>query len=392
MLPRELYMPPAGKDLCQMCCVSYAGGDLTREEILCTETEGRSDAPTDHLRRVSHDNGRTWSTPLSIEDTVNRQLDGGGIADSCGAGMFDPRLGILYQVRLRRIWPGMKLYTYNWANHEHSFNDHTFIVENHSVEKMLRYEDGPDYDPDRPFDPAFCNANRAYPGTSIAFARDGSAYYGIVCYRQGKEYSFNRGGVRLMRRDPATRAWTASSPQFVAPDVSSRGMLEPDVAVLKNGHLLVVCRGSDTAVTPGRKWMTVSTDGGRTLSPIEEFRYDDGSQFYSPSSIHHFFRSSRNGVLYWLANITPEPPRANGPRYPLYIAEIDEDKLAVRKDGLLLVDDRREGDGPGLQLSNFSIVENRESGDIEIYLTRLGEHPERFWEAGVHRYLFSPPR
>jgi len=298
---------------------------------------------------------------------------------------------MLYRVVFRRIWPGMKLYTYCWGTHEHPFNDHVWVQENGGQEKLLRYEDGPEFDPDNPFDPSFCAANRAYPGSGMAFAEDGTAYFPIVCYMPGRRYSFNRGGVRLMRRDPATGEWTASEPQYVPPEVSSRGLLEPDVAVLRGGDLLVVCRGSDTPTTPGRKWMCVSTDGGRTLSPVEELRYDDGSRFYSPSSIHRFFRSSRNGILYWIANIVPEPPRGNSPRYPLYIAEIDEQKLAVRKDSLVMVDNRRAGEPETVQLSNWSQLEDRESLDLEIYLSRIGEHPERFWESGVYRYVFSPP-
>ena len=391
MLPRELYIPPAGPNICQMCAVSYIDGGLSRQEIWSTETEGGSDAPRDHKRRVSRDNGRAWSEFESIESSVNRQLPGGGIVSSVGGGRYDRRLRILYQVGFRRIWPGMELYTYSWSDHEHPFNDHTSIVEDGATEKLLKYEEGPDFDADNPFDPAFCTANRAYPGNGMAFADDGTAYYPVVCYRPGREYGFNRGGVRLMRRDPLSGEWSPSTPQYVSPDVSSRGMLEPDVALLRNGNLLVVCRGSDTPTTPGRKWTTMSTDDGRTLCPIEEFCYSDGSRFYSPSSIHSFFRSSKNGVLYWMANIAADPPKGNSPRHPLYIAEIDEEQAAPIEDSLVLVDERREGEPDAVQLSNWSLLENRETLDIEIYLSRIGENPDRFWESGVYKYTFTPP-
>jgi len=389
MLPRELYAPPPADNVCQRIAVSYIDGELTREEIWSTECE--SDAPREHKRRISRDNGRTWSGFEMIEGAVNVQLGGGGVATHVAHCHFDMTLGILYRVGLRRLWPRMKLYTYAWGTHEHPFNDHVFVVENDGAERLLRYEDGPEYDPDDPFEPTFCVTNRAYPGSGMAVGEDGTAYYPIVCYRPDEGYSFNRGGVRLMRRDPDTGDWSASAPQYVAPEVSSRGMLEPDVALLKSGDLLVVCRGSDTPATPGRKWMCVSTDCGRTLSPIEELRYDDGSRFYSPSSIHRFLRSSRNGVLYWMANIVPEPPKGNSPRHPLYIAEIDEDKVAVKKDSLILVDDRREGEPDALQLSNWSQVEDRQTLDFEFYLSRIGQNPQRFWESGVYRYTFSPP-
>lgn len=389
MLPRELYAPAADQKAALGIAVGYIDGGLTREEIWCTECE--SDAPREHRRRVSPDNGRTWSGFESLEAEVNQQRPDGGIASqSCGAH-FDRHQGILYRVVLRRLWPGMKLYTYDWHAGEHPFNDHVFIVENGHAEKLMAYESGPGFRAMAPFEPDFCLNNRAYPGSGMAFGKDGTAYYPIVTYKPGKEYSFNRGGVRLMRRDPASGQWLASEPQYVTPAISSRGLLEPDVAVLGNGNLLVVCRGSNTPQTPGRKWMCVSGDGGRTLSAVEELRYDDGTSFYSPSSIHRFFRSARNGKLYWVANIVSDPPQGNGPRYPLCLAEIDEKKPAVIKDSVLVIDDRRPEDAAELQLSNWSQLENRETLDWEFYLSRIGQDAKNFWASGVYRYIFAPP-
>jgi len=111
--------------------------------------------------------------------------------------------------------------------------------------------------------------------------------------------------------------------------------------------------------------------------------YDDDRSIYSPSSIHRFFRSARNGKLYWMANMTSEPSPGNGLRYPLYIAEIDEEKAVVKRESLLLVDDRRAGELEAVQLSNFCIVEDRETLDIEIYLTRIGENAEHFCHCAV---------
>ena len=398
MLPRELYLPAAGEDSAQWCTVSYIDGELTREELWTTS--GESDTYVDNKRRESRDNGRTWSEPESREGDVVQNLSAGGVVTYSGGGQFEARLGILYKRRMRRMWPGSKAYEYKWDSGEHNYNDHTFVVENSrhrisrdklSQEKLLRYEDGPEFDPQDPFHPEFAVSNRAYLGQSIAFAEDGTAFHPMVCYRTGEGYSIKGGGVVLMRRDPESGEWTASNQQYIDPEISSRGLLEPDVAVLEDGRLLVVCRGSNTETAAGRKWFSVSTDGGATLSPVEELRYDDGSPFYSPSSIAYFFRSTRNGKLYWMANIVPEPPVGNGPRFPLYIAEIDEGATAVVKDSLIPVDDRGDDEPEALQLSNFCILENRETLDVEIYMTRIGENAEHFWQAGVYRYIFSPP-
>ena len=388
MLSRDLHLPAPDEDTALWCTVSYTDGALTREEIL--RTSGASDAYHDFQRRISRDNGRTWSALQPIEDAT-RQLPGGGIVTyPCGHD-FDPHLGIAYEKKMRRIWPGLEIYTFEWGSHRHPCNDHVFIDENGQGEKLLRYEDGPDYDPENPFDPEFCATNRAYLGQGVAFSPDGVACFPMCCITGQGPDSHNTGGLVLMRRDPSTGEWSPSNRQYLSPEQSSFGVREPDVAVLQDGTLLVVLRGKNTDVTPGHKWFSVSSDGGRTLSPVGEFRYHDGSQFYSPSSIHKFVRSSKNGKLYWLANITATAPDGMSPRYPLYIAEIDEAKIAVRKDSLVTVDDRGKDEPEALQLSNFSVIDNRETQDIEIYLTRIGEHPEHFWQGAVYRYVFTPP-
>jgi hypothetical protein len=384
MLPRQLHLPAAGDDLAQWCQVSYIDSALTRREIL--RTSGASDAYHDWEERTSPDDGRTWSDPRPIPGVVDQRPDGGIVTYPCGHH-YDDALGILYEKRMRRIWPGLEVYTFHWGSQQHPFNDHTFVVED-GRDVLLRFEEGPDYDPENPFDPEFCGTNSSYLGVGMTFAEDGTAYYPLVC--RPAEHSHNTGGLVLMRRDPGSGDWSPSNQQFVDPDISSRGLLEPDVALLKNGHLLVVMRGSDSPTTPGRKWFSVSTDSGKTLSPVEEFRYDDGSSFYSPSSIHSLIRSHKNGRLYWIANITEEPPSGNAPRYPLYIAEIDEGKVAVRRDSLVLIDDRRAEEPDAVQLSNFSVIENRQTLDIEIYLTRIGEVPDHFWQGAVYQYTFTP--
>ncbi len=385
MLRREPYLPAAGEDRAQWCHVSYVDGARTRREVL--RTSGTSDAYQDWQERRSADNGRTWSAPVPLADVVRQHRDG-GIVTFPNGHHFDPVLGIAYEKIMRRLWPGLPVFTFSWRDHQHPFNDHAFVREN-GREVLLRYEDGPEFDPDDPFAPAFSRANRAYQGVGIAFAADGTAYHPLVCQPAGRTHT--TGGVVLMRRDPADGTWRPSTQRFIAPELSSRGLLEPDAAVLRDGTILVVMRGSNTASTPGRKWFCVSTDGGRTLSAPAEFGYHDGARFYSPSSLHAFVRCARTGTLYWIANIVPEPPDGNSPRYPLVIAAIDEDRVAVRRDSLVVVDDRAAGEPEQLQLSNFSVLQDRDTGDIEIYVTRLGENARHFWQAPVYRYVFSPP-
>lgn len=390
MLPREVYMPLGGaKGQTASVGVSYIDDKGTREEFWCLLDE--DDAPKQPLIRRSHDNGKTWTFPVAVGDKRNLQLPGGGFLEH-RSPFYDPGTRSTVEMVMLRQWPGLPIHTMNWETMEHPFVDHCLIAED-GKEIQMRYEDGAIYDPDNPFDPDYLNTNRSYHGYP-EFLPDGRAFYPMICYRQGKSYSFNAGGLVLMRREEAGGDWKASNQIYIEPDFSSRGLLEPDVVELKTGKLLIVCRDSnmrlDQEKVPGRKRMSISTDGGQAISEIDEFRYDDGTSFISPSSIHRFFRSTRNGRLYWLANILDAPAQGNMPRHPLYICEIDEDKVAVKKDSLVLVDERRDGEPDCVQLSNFSVIEDRDTLDIEIYITRLGETPGDTWDAKSYRYIFSP--
>jgi hypothetical protein len=167
--------------------------------------------------------------------------------------------------------------------------------------------------------------------------------------------------------------------------------MEPEVAELRDGRLLVVWRGSThgwdgtVATRPGRKWFSLSADGGWTLSPVAEWRYDDGTPFFSPSSYHRFLRHSVTGRLHWVGNISATPPVGNGPRYPLVIAEVDEDRAALRRDTVTAIDDRLPGQ-PEIELSNFSLLENRETHEVELYLAGYGQNPGG---ADGYRYTLS---
>jgi len=182
--------------------------------------------------------------------------------------------------------------------------------------------------------------------------------------------------------------WKKSNSIFVPRQVSSRG-LGGGVSELKNGNLLLIMRGTNTAKTPGRKWFSVSGNGGLTWGDIKDMRYDSGEQFYSPASDFQTIRSSKTGKLYWVGNICNEPPRGDRPRYPLQIVEIDEDGPSFRKDTVTVIDDRDPNrDSELLQLSNFSLLENRETQNIEIYMTRLGENIDP-WRAKAYKYILS---
>jgi len=166
--------------------------------------------------------------------------------------------------------------------------------------------------------------------------------------------------------------------------------LEADVAELKDGRVLMVFRVTKNKDQPAYKWFSVSSDAGMTFSQPRVFRYSDESHFFSGSNFHRLFRSGKTQTLYWIGNIVPKRPTNPGhPRYPLVIAEVDEETLSLKKETVTEIDTRQSGEGERLQLSNFWIVENRETLDLEIYLTRLNEDPIETFTANVYKYTLT---
>lgn len=186
-------------------------------------------------------------------------------------------------------------------------------------------------------------------------------------------------------------SWIMSERVAIDPALSVRGLCEPTISELSDGRLLMICRGSNMGRPdmPARKWLSISTDGGLHWSEVEALGYDSGELFYSPGSGSRLIRSSFNGKLYWIGNIVPENPDGGIPRYPLSIAEVDEDRPALRKATLFQIDTRRPEDSPRVQLSNFHAYEDRANGDFVILLARLFEQSETCMISPAYEYRVS---
>ena len=189
--------------------------------------------------------------------------------------------------------------------------------------------------------------------------------------------------------------WRTSDEIRLDGDQSSRGANECAVVELSTpGQIFMVMRGSNApnpkGTIPAVKWKTLSTDYGRTWSKCEHFTFDDDADFMSPSSCSSFIRSSTTGKVYWIGNISRVRPQGNRPRYPLIIAELDEEKLGLRLPTVTLIDDRAADDPPEVQFSNFSLVEDPATGQIVLALDRYmaaqhRQHPN----CGRHTYVIE---
>jgi hypothetical protein len=181
--------------------------------------------------------------------------------------------------------------------------------------------------------------------------------------------------------------WTMGGRVQADPARSSRGMIEPTLAELPDGRIMMVMRGSNDAKPkdgvrlPGHKWVSVSADGGKRWSKPEPFCFDDGSPFFSPSAMSTLFRHS-SGRIFWFGNISERNPEGNLPRWPLMMAEVDPVSTRLIRSTLVTLDTETEKDRSRgrLDISHFSMLEDRETQEIILtYPRNHGGYKEREW-------------
>ncbi len=389
---KELYKKHPRPGAAALVGVRYVGPKWERMETHAVEF--RDDVHNERFTRFSFDNGRTWNRPQPLAST-DVYYQGKELWEGGGVEFHDPVSGLLVGTWLRQIQvDGI----YNCFSYTRVSED---LGLNWSTPKQLRYEVGIDFDSSDPHNAKFLKHNQAYFGSNIIRHSNGTLIHPVAHANAAKdaknaERPWKMGSLCFIGRWNAQMReykWTAGQRVEISPEVSARGLMEPAVAELKDGRVLIVWRGSThgydgtVAKIPGRKFYSLSEDGGVTLSPPREWTYDDGTSFYSPSSIHYMIRHSQNGKLYWFGNISRIPPRGNSPRYPLVMAEVDEKTATLKKDTVTIIDDRRSNQPENIQLSNFSLLENRQNHAFELYLTILGEYPDSVYTADCYKYV-----
>lgn len=373
-------------------------------ELRSVATE--SDFSNGRWLRESPDNGRTWSEPRSVYE--NAFLHAGEkdeiLYHSFDPSVYDPVSGCLVSCGMLRYFIGGHTAAYEvfWRTGEDTFRDHCYLVyrtpDGTLHQQFVAFEDGPDYDPENPRNPAYLDRNRAYFG-NIRFASNGDLLFPVgadvtsCCRILGLrvEDVFPSCpqimcGMILIRAhwepDKGKYTMTYSRPVVISDLMSSRGVCEPCVCELPTGRILVVFRGSNVSFSgwntriepyaPGFKWYTFSDDGGKTFSPAMPWHFNTREVVYSSATLSSFFRSSKTGHTYWIGNITdPSKTCGNRPRWPLYICQVDDSCGVLMKETLTMIDTRREGEADTVQLSNFTLIENRETQELEIRLCKI---------------------
>jgi hypothetical protein len=381
LLARKVFMPSPRKGVA-VCGAAYytrpSGGDLIGYHVYAT----RSDTVDVQYLRYSADNGRTWSAPVE-RATGAPQAGGGMLRRHPRGGYVDPQTGLYFSIWTEGVLPsdnpleGLKRWILRYA--VSADGGRTNAVEEQIVHA------GAEYDPAHPLPGVWVGKNSVMLGDltcrPVTLA-DGTLL--VPCqltllgpdgeyYNPGGGYTYHAAAVLRGRWRPDRRLeWTLSS--LVTGDAArtTRGLIEPTIAPLDDGRILMVMRGSNDVQPhlPGYKWRAFSADGGQTWTPPEPWTCADGGHFHSPSSCSQLLRHS-NGALLWLGNLCAANPHGNAPRYPFVVGAVDRRGGGLLRDSVAAIDDRAPDESERLTLSNFYAREDRETGHILLYLTRL---------------------
>ena len=203
------------------------------------------------------------------------------------------------------------------------------------------------------------------PETPPSFPNDTFGYYSTVLYAQAR---------LTEKRDEL--AWRFGEMISVEFPKSVVGCNEAALLWLGGQRLFntMRCQGVERCGIYSTRYTTVSEDGGMTWTEPTPLVYDDDSTVWTPASPHRFFPSSKTGKTYLLANILPGPVYGQTPRYPLTIAEFDTNRLRVLRDTVQIIQDLPEGAPKSRRYTNFSMYEERGTGDLILL---MAEQPKK---------------
>ncbi|MCP4645630.1 MAG: exo-alpha-sialidase [bacterium] len=339
-----------------------------------------SDTYDDFHERVSTDNGETWSEPvLKLKSTP---VDGGRLRYVENSAYYDADTNTLITLVYRMVYP----------------NDHIdvdvhreIVVQTYDPSKEARPEpDVYDFGFPQGLAISFCFPIKTAAGRILVPAMhaelddDGEV-------RNHPESNLLVYQVRMMigeYQPDGTLAWRVGEPLRAGDDQSTRGFSESAPLELKDGRIALLCRGSNAhkPERPGYKWLSFSEDGGETWAKAVPFSTDDGTPIESSATGCALFRSIRNGRLYFIGNLCARGERADGnwPRSPLYIAEVQEEPFALKRDTITVIDERDADDSKMTQISNFRYYQDRANGDVVVFSSRFGERDAKKWKMADH--------
>ena len=184
------------------------------------------------------------------------------------------------------------------------------------------------------------------------------------------------------REDLSDIDWDVGDYVSVPPEQSKVGVYAGSVSELPDGRVLLLLRaaGDGNDRLPGMvQYLAISQDGGWTWDDPRPLTYTDDSPVWFCSANPRLVGSEKNGRLYLITHIT-EHPRKNEPRQPLCIVEIDQQRCqAIRETRTVLVsqEDEPEPEAEKFFFIYRSLHQDRESGNLVLYITNQYRGPER---------------
>jgi hypothetical protein len=386
LLSKDVFVPFDGKRPPATGFVTY----ISRTEPVlmhCHGWEDYSDGYDDYSVSVSEDNGRTWSAKeVRWKSSV---VPEGRIRYAEPAAFFDPDTEKLIVLTDRVLYPKDTLDT---------DADYTLVMDVYDPKtrswaerRELKFPGQRSPAMSFSFPLKTLSGRLLFPGQRRMVDDSGKPIHFNKLWAPVDEMVTVIGEYRGEGIE-----WRLGKPLSLAPEISSRGLDENALSQLRDGRIAAVCRGSNQGLKekPGYKWLTFSSDdGGRWSAPVP-LPATGGAPIESGANGSALFRSMKNGRLYWMGNLALNGERANGnwPRSPLVIVEVQEEPFALKRDTMFIVDKRGDSDSPKVQMSNFRFYQDRESGDVVIFLTRYGEHSEKKWmKANYYRYRVQMP-
>lgn len=336
----------------------------------------------------SEDNGRTWG-PLTVQPDFDSKLPHGYRREPF-PGFVDPKTNRIVRILNAMDTPGLdpnliepaiSLKTYYLRYRVSLDSGKTYLGDWQIVQKG-------NYTPEHPFDGVWVGKNAIFlgdMGCQLIRTRQGRILVPAQVCTLGADGQLSSPGGGFTYTDALVLIgkwvkgykleWEVSQRVEADPAASTRGMIEPTLAQMPDGRILMVLRGSNGGSKDpdfrilGYRWYSVSSDGGYHWTKPQPWTYSDGTRFFSPSSMSQLISHS-NGRFYWIGNISPTNPSGNNPRYPLVIGEVDRKSLMLIRDSVITIDTLGPDDKDGVELSNFMAFEDRETGDIVLPMER----------------------
>ena len=154
------------------------------------------------------------------------------------------------------------------------------------------------------------------------------------------------------------------------------------------------CRARTIPGFTSVKLVSLSDDGGRTWAPARPLVYDDGRYVYSSRSWPDVFRSSKNGRVYVILNIAPDPTVGCEPRSTLHIAELDPKTLCLKRNTVAIIETKHPEHHELVRYSNWYSIKDRYTRNLLLFMqASMSEYCflRKGYDTNLYRYEIELP-